>query len=226
MSVHDGHRDRLRSRFLEHGTDAMEDHALLELLLFYACPRIDTNPLAHRLLDHFGGLPQIMDASAEELQQVPGIGKNTAALLKLIPQLSRRTEIRRCGTEDILNTTEKAGRYLIPYFSTERDEVVYMLCLDAKCKVISCRLLFRGSVNSAVVNIRSAVENALLSKATSVILAHNHTSGLAIPSQEDGITTRKLYDALAAVDVKLVDHIVVADDDFVSLADSGFFRDL
>ena len=226
MSVHDGHRERLRSRFLEHGADMMEDHTLLELLLFYACPRIDTNPLAHRLLDHFGGLPQVMDASPEELQQVTGVGASTAALLKLIPQLARRTEIRRSGTEDILNTTEKAGRYLIPYFAGERDEVVYMLCMDAKCKAISCRMLFRGSVNSAVVNIRAAVENALLCKATSVILAHNHTSGLALPSQEDGITTRRLYDALAAVDVKLVDHIVVADDDFVSLADSGFFRDI
>ena len=114
----------------------------------------------------------------------------------------------------------------MPYFATERDEVVYMLCLDAKCKAIGCRLLFRGSVNSAVVNVRTAVENALRYKATSVIIAHNHTSGLAIPSREDKATTRRLYDALAAVDVKLVDHIIVAEGDFVSLADSGYFQNL
>jgi len=224
MGVHDGHRKRMRTRFLEHGADTMEDHALLELLLYYACPRVDTNPLAHRLLEHFGGIHQVLDAPVEELQKVTGIGESAAALLKLVPQIVRRAEIRRSGTEDILNTTEKAGQYLVPYFATEQDEVVYMLCLDAKCKAISCRLLFRGSVNSAVVNVRTAVEYALRCKATSVILAHNHTSGLAIPSREDESTTRRLCEALAAVDVRLVDHIIVAEGDYVSLADSGYFR--
>jgi len=226
MGVHDGHRSRMRNRFLEHGADTMEDHALLELLLYYACPRIDTNPIAHRLLEQFGGLAQVLDAPVEELQKVPGIGESAAALLKLAPQLARRADIRRSSTDDILNTTEKAGRYLVPYFAAELDEVVYMLCLDAKCKAIGCRLLFRGSVNSAVVNVRTAVEYALRYKATSVILAHNHTSGLAIPSREDEATTRRLYDALAAVDVQLVDHIIVAEGDFVSLADSGYFKNL
>ena len=99
-----------------------------------------------------------------------------------------------------------------------------MVCLDAKCKVMSCRLLFRGSVNSASVSIRKIVENALLCNCTSVIIAHNHVSGIALPSSEDQTTTRRIETALKAVDITLADHIIVADDDFVSLADNGFFR--
>ena len=98
-----------------------------------------------------------------------------------------------------------------------------MVCLDAKCKVLNCKLLFRGSVNSANVSVRKIVENALLYNSTSVIIAHNHTSGIAIPSEEDKTTTRRIESALKAVDVVLADHIVVADDDFVSMADNGFF---
>ena len=99
-----------------------------------------------------------------------------------------------------------------------------MVCLDAKCKVLSCKLLFRGSVNSANISIRKIVENALLYNSTSVIIAHNHTSGIALPSKEDHVTTRRIEAALKAVEINLSDHIIVADNDYVSLADNGFFR--
>jgi DNA repair protein RadC len=130
----------------------------------------------------------------------------------------------RASFDDILDSTKKAGEYLLPRFYAERDEIVYMVCLDAKCKVLNCKLLFRGSVNSANVSIRKIVENALVYNSTSVIIAHNHTSGIAIPSDEDRMTTRRIEQALKAVDITLSDHIVVADDDFVSMADNGFFR--
>ncbi len=224
MEVHAGHRERLRQRFLEHGPDSMEEHVLLELLLCYACPRIDVNPLAHTLLRQFGSLSQVLDAPIDDLKKVKGIGDNAAILLKLVPQLGRRYAISRGSTDEVLNTTAKAGKYLIPFFETERDEVVYLLCLDAKCKVLACRQLFRGSVNSTVVNIRTAVETALRYKATSVIVAHNHTSGFALPSEDDKYTTLRLRDALQAVDITLVDHIIVAEQDFVSMADSGYFQ--
>jgi DNA repair protein RadC len=223
MSVHDGHRERLKKRFLEHGLDSFEDHAVLELLLFYALPRGDVNPLAHRLMDYFGSLAAVFDAPVDELIKVAGIGENTAVLLKLLPQAGRRYLLSRSRLDDILDSTKKAGDYLVPYFFGERDEVVYMVCLDAKCKVLGCKLLFRGSVNSASVSIRKIVENALHCNSTSVIIAHNHTSGIAVPSREDYETTRRIGTALGAVDITLTDHIIVADDDFVSLADTGFF---
>lgn len=224
MSIHDGHRERMKKRFLEYGLENFDDHSVLELLLFYALPRVDVNPIAHKLINRFGSLSAVFDAPADELTKVAGINLNSALLIKLIPQVSRRYLMSRTSFEDILDSTEKAGRYLLPHFFAERDEVVYMICLDAKCKVLNCKLLFRGSVNSANVSIRKIVENALLYNATSVIIAHNHTSGIALPSQEDKLTTRRIENALHAVDVVLTDHIVVSDDDFVSMADNGFFK--
>ena len=224
MSIHDGHRERMKKRFFEHGLENFDDHSVLELLLFYALPRTDVNPIAHNLIKKFGALAAVFDAPIDELAKVSGISANSALLIKLIPQVSRRYLMSRCSFEDILDSTEKAGRYLMPHFFAERDEIVYLICLDAKCKVINCKLLFRGSVNSANVSIRKIVENALLYNSTSVIIAHNHTSGIAIPSNEDKITTRRIENALCAVDVVLADHIIVSDDDFVSMADNGFFK--
>jgi len=224
MSIHEGHRGRLKKRFLEYGLESFEDHSVLELLLFYALPRSDVNPIAHALINKFGSLAAVFDAPLEELARVPGIGVNTAEYIKLIPQVSRRYLMSRASFDDILDSTKKAGAYLLPRFYAERDEIVYLVCLDAKCKVLNCKLLFRGSVNSAGVSIRKIVENALVYNSTSVIIAHNHTSGIAVPSEEDKITTRRIQEALRAVDITLSDHIIVADDDFVSLADNGFFR--
>lgn len=223
MTIHDGHRERLKKRFFEHGLESFEDHGVLELLLFYALPRADVNPIAHGLMGKFGSLAAVFDAPAEELVKVPGIGMSTAEYIKLIPQVSRRYLISRTSFNDILDSTKKAGEYILPRFYAERDEIVYMICLDAKCKVLNCRLLFRGSVNSANVSIRKIVENALVFNSTSVIIAHNHTSGIAIPSEEDRLTTRRIEQALKAVDITLADHIIVADDDFVSMADNNFF---
>ncbi len=224
MNVHEGHRERIKKRFIEHGLESFEDHSVLELLLFYALPRADVNPIAHALLNKFGSLAAVFDAPVEELVKAPGIGRNTAEYIKLIPQVSRRYLMSRVSFDDILDSTKKAGEYLLPRFFAERDEIVYMVCLDAKCKVLNCKLLFRGSVNSANISVRKIVENALVYNSTSVIIAHNHTSGIAIPSDEDKITTRRIDQALKAVDITLSDHIVVADDDFVSMADNGFFR--
>ena len=224
MSIHEGHRGRLKKRFLEYGLESFEDHSVLELLLFYALPRSDVNPIAHALINKFGSLAAVFDAPLEELARVPGIGVNTAEYIKLIPQVSRRYLMSRASFDDILDSTKKAGAYLLPRFYAERDEIVYLVCLDAKCKVLNCKLLFRGSVNSAGVSIRKIVENALVYNSTSVIIAHNHTSWIAVPSEEDKITTRRIQEALRAVDITLSDHIIVADDDFVSLADNGFFR--
>lgn len=224
MNIHEGHRERLKKRFLEHGLESFEDYSVLELLLFYALPRSDVNPIAHALINKFGSLAAVFDAPVEELTHVPGIGINAAEYIKLIPQVSRRYLISRASFDNILDSTKKAGEYLLPRFYAERDEIVYLVCLDAKCKVINCKLLFRGSVNSAGVSIRKIVENALVYNSTSVIIAHNHTSGIAVPSEEDMITTRRIQEALKAVDITLSNHIVVADDDFVSMADNGFFR--
>lgn len=221
-NIHEGHRKRLKERFLKGGMDSLSDINCLELVLFYALPRRDTNPIAHALLEHFGSLSAVLDASPEQLQQIPGISEHAATLLHAIPQLARRYMVDQTNTDDILNTTRRCGEYLMPHFVGAREEQVYLLCLDAKCKALDCRMVAKGSLNTANVPIRKIVEVALAVNATSVVLAHNHPSGIALPSREDEATTLRLYAALEAMGILLADHIIIADDDFVSMADSRF----
>ena len=222
-SIHKGHRERLKQRFLEEGLDNFTDFQVLELLLFYAIPRQDTNPIAHALMDHFGSLSQVLDAPVEELKKVEGIKGNAATLLALVTQLCRYYQVDSAQRVEILQSLDACGAYLLPRFFGRVRETVFLLCLDAKCKVICCKEIGEGSVNAASISIRKVVEMALNTNATSVILAHNHPSGLAFPSEEDVLTTKRLYAALQAVDVVLADHIVVADGDYVSMAQSREF---
>ena len=224
MPIHDGHRQRLKERFLQEGLDHFDELYVLELLLFYCIPRRDTNPIAHNLLEHFGSLTNVFEATVEELQKVPGISQNTAIFLSLIPQTGRYYQIKRAEPGQILHTIDQCGRYLVPYFYGRENETVFLLCLDAKCKVLGCKMVGEGSVNSANIPIRRVVEIALNTNATTVVLAHNHPSGLALPSADDIQTTLRLAKAMAAVEITLADHIVVADNDFVSMTQSGYYR--
>lgn len=204
--------------------DSFTDKGVLELLLFYSIPRGDVNPTVHELMNRFGTLAGVMDAPEEELVQVPGIGESTARLLKLVPQIARRYLMSRASFNDAVNSSRKAGEYLMPFYCGEKDETVFVLCLDSKKKVLACRRVFTGSVNSTDISIRKLVEMALQHNATGVIISHNHPSGIAIPSAADRETTKQIAKALKAVDVELLDHIVVADDDFVSMLDSGLLE--
>ena len=222
MGIHDGHREKKRQQFLRHGLDSFADHEVLELLLFYAIPRKDTNPIAHALMDRFGSLDAVLSAPVEELCRVKGVGESAAALLKLTPQVYRRSRIAAAERERVLNSSQRAGDYLLELFTGETAEILYELCLDRKGKLLACKRLGEGGVSYADLDIRKLVENALLTSASAVILAHNHPSGVALPSPEDYATTDRAKQALATVGVPLTDHIIVADQDFVSFADSGY----
>ena len=223
MGIHDGHREKMRRRFQETGLEGFADHEALELLLYYAIPRRDTNELAHRLLTRYGSLSALLQAPIEDLRRVEGVGESAAVLLKLVPAFVYKAQ-RSAGQETVLNSTEKAGRYLLTCFAGERNEVIYQLCLDRKGKLLSRKRLSEGGSAAAELNIRRLVENALLSSASAVILSHNHPSGIALPSREDYATTQQAQDALRTIGVELLDHIIVAEDDYVSLADSGILR--
>ena len=223
MSNHDGHRERLRERFRKEGLANFQEHEVLELFLFYCLPRKDTNELGHALIKRFGSLANVLETPAEELAKLPGMGINAATFLTLIAQLERYYLMHK-NDEKILASLDDCGKYLANCFRNQRNETVMLLCLDAKCKVISCNEVGQGSVNSAAVPIRRVVEMALGVNASSAILAHNHPSALAIPSGEDIQTTRRLALALDAVEIQLVDHIIVADSDYVSLRQSGLYH--
>lgn len=224
MSVHDGHRQRVKERFRQEGLDHFDDLHVLELLLFYCVARKDTNLMAHALLDRFGSLAQVLEASPMELEKVSGVGEHISTFLSLINSVGRRYQISKAAPITVLRNVDQCGEFLLPYFYGRVNEVVYLLCLDAKCKVLACFEIGEGSVNSAGVPIRRIVEQALGSNATTVILAHNHPSGLALPSADDVQTTKRLAVALNAVDVTLVDHLVISDGDYVSMVQSGYYR--
>ena len=221
MGVHDGHRERLRARFAEHGLESFNELNALELLLCYAIPRRDTNEIAHRLLDAFGSLSGVFQASMQELTSIPGIGENAATLILMVPQIVKKAHVSKAKETKIIRNSTDAGNYLLPYFLDEPDEIVMMLCLDNKRAVICCREMGRGVVNCVDANIRRMVETALKVKTTTVIIAHNHPNGVALPSREDDNFTRTLYRSLGLLGITLEDHIIVANDEFVSLADSG-----
>lgn len=217
------HRKRVRDRFRQEGLDHFEDVHALELVLFYAIPRIDTKPLARALLTRFGSFSQVLEATEEELMTVKGVGPSTATFLNLINAVGRYQKVKEKKKHMILLNSNAYGNYLVDYFSGRRNEAVVLLCLDAKCKVLNCQVLSEGDVNAISLSIRKVVEAALASNATSVVLAHNHPSGIALPSKEDVAVTRQVATALGGIGIVLVDHIVVADGDFTSMADSGLY---
>lgn len=211
----------MRARFLKEGLDHFDAHNVLELLLAYAIPRRDTNELAHHLIRRFGSLAGVFDASHEELQKVDGIGSRAATLIKMMPDICRRYYSEKNATDDLLNSTDKLGNYLLPAFIGRTNEIVYLLCLDNKHKPLYGDILVEGTIDSAPIFIRNIAETALRVGAAAVVLAHNHPQGFAIPSANDVDVTIKVAKALEAVSVRLIDHIIVAKDDYVSLADSG-----
>lgn len=224
MAVHDDHRKRMKQKFRENGLDALHDHEALELLLFYAIPRVDVNPVAHRLMERFGSLHRVLEAPVEELAQVDGIGENSALLLQLCSQLARRCEVDRSEhslRQKPLTSTALIGAFMAPRFRGLRDEAVLLACVDNRGIVLDCQEIARGTVNETGAPVRKIVELAIRFNASGAILAHNHPNGLALPSREDIATTRRIQAGLEAVGVRLIDHIIVADDDFVSRRDSG-----
>lgn len=222
MGIHDGHREKLRQRFLQEGLRNFELHQALELLLFYAIPRQDTNALAHKLIERYGSLQAVLTAPVEDLAKFPGLGERSAVLLRLVPEICYLAQKDAEENDEPLNSVERVGTFMLRQFSRERNEVVIQLCLDRKGKKLACKRISDGGVSAASLNVRTVVENAVLTGASAVILAHNHPSGVALPSQEDLATTRQIADALKTIDVPLVDHIIVADGDYISFAQSGY----
>ena len=223
MGLHDGHRQRAKDRYRQLGADALADHELLELALFYAIPRQDTNETAHRLLKRFRSLQGVLQATPEELEKEEGVGRSAALLLCLIGDISRRARITSLP-EKILNSPDRTGAYFMELLTGQKRELLYQVCLDGKGKVLSCKCLSQGSADMTSLSIRQVVENALYAGASTIILAHNHPSGVALPSPADMEATTQVRDALKRLDIRLIDHIIVADGDYVSMASSGLLR--
>ena len=212
-AIHTGHRGRLKEEFLTRGFEGWPDHKVLELILFYAIPQGDVNPLAHELIDRFGTL-------SGELMKVKGMGEHSSTMLKLFPAVMGRYLEGRTGPGRLIHTAAEAGHVLAPCLYGARNEMVYILCLDAKEKLLGVRKLSEGNIGSSDVTIRRVAEECLALRATFCYLAHNHVSGVALPSPEDVNTTQVIRAALEPLGVRLVDHLVFVDGDLVSIRES------
>jgi DNA repair protein radC len=210
ITMHEGHRERLRQTFLEHGASTLHEHQLLELLLTYAIPRRDTNPLAHSLLAAYGSLDKVLAANPYDLMRQEGIGRQAAVLLALAGALMQRGGAAR-PEKAALNTPEAASRYCMALLAGAKYEETYVISLDKRRAVLHADKVASGTLGETVLYPRLVLECALRHGANSVILTHNHPSGNPQPSSEDVKTTRSVYDALQTVSITLHDHIIVGD---------------
>ncbi len=225
-NVHKSHRERVREKFCNGGFEGWCGHEILELLLFYTIPRADTNPIAHRLIDRFGSLAGVLDADVNALMQVDGIGLNTACYLSALGHLPAEYMRSKWETDKTaLSNSTAAGRYCADYIGSESEEVLAVVCLDAKNQVKSKRIISRGSADRVDVSIRKIVQAAFDAKVNYVVLCHNHPSGSSHPSQQDIDMTNEVASALRPLDIELCDHIVVGGGGgFTSMADRGFIK--
>ena len=216
-----GHRERLRQRFLSEGLEHFGEERALEYLLFYVIPRRDTYPLAKELIHQFGSLVGVMQASPEALKKVPGVGDRVAEYLHFTMSMYRYYMGKQEKARKQLPTLDDCAQYMMPRFTGLQKESVCVLCLDARCTIMGCKVLAEGEANSVHVPVRKVVEYALNCDASALVMAHNHPAGIALPSQEDIEVTKQVADALEAVGVTLLDHFIVASGDYVSLSQSG-----
>ena len=222
-----GHRERVRRRFLDSGLDGFrEDYEVLELLLQFAIPFRDTKQQAKLLIERFGSLHGVLDASFDDLIQadIPYIGETAATLITMIPQLGKRYEASKVSGLTKIRSTSDAGLRCMAMFRNQQDESVRILCLNAGGKIVREEEIAKGDVNAVHFPIRKIVELALGSKAVSVILTHNHPGGTLSPSREDLEATRAAGTALATIGVRLLDHLIVSGDHYCSLREEGYIQ--
>lgn len=221
-NVHEGHRERMRNKYVNKGIEVFEQHEILEMLLFYAIPRKNTNDIAHRLLEACGSLSAVFDAPIDILMQ-QGLSYNAAVLLHMIPDLSRAYQSDKFDNEEKIITDENIGKKMVHLFAGKNEECVYAFFLDAKGKEKYSGIISKGDASSAPLFSKDIVSIAARCNAVTVIIAHNHPSGVAFPSRADLEATADIADALDTIGIHLADHIIVADRDYISLSSTPPF---
>ncbi len=225
-SVHEGHRERMRSRYFKNGLSAFEPHEALEMLLYFTIPRKNTNEIAHELIKHFGSFSAVMSASADELKKVNGIGEQTAMLISMILPLHRMYLLESDKNIRHFNTSEQCGLYLQNYFSNINHEIVVAMLLDGQCKLLAVEEISSGINTLAPLSPKKLLEVVLKHNAANVVLSHNHPGGLPLPSRPDIQTTIRIKELLDNIGVKLLDHVIVGADDYVAMAVSKEYKSI
>lgn len=216
-SIHAGHRERLRERFRREGLNSFSEHEVLELLLTYAIPQKDVNPLAHALVKQFGSLAGVLDAHESELMQVPGIGRHAALFLMLMPQLFSAYQRSSLGSSPVINTLGDAKKFCAHLFTGVHEERFYVICLDQQGHVQHTELLYEGTIDEVTIYPRQIVQMVLRYHAYGVMFVHNHPSGQIQPSQADIDATEMIIKALQLISVRVVDHLIFTKESVYSM---------
>lgn len=212
-----GHRRRVMKKVFENGIDTLLEHEFLELCLFAVYKRRDTNPLAHALLDKFGSLDAVCNATSEELMTVDGIGPAAAEYIKLIPHISKgysvHTSIRK---KRIFSTLESMYERCVALLAGHINEAAYILCFDSMRHLIKEVKIAEGSPGSVIIDPRKVMDAIAQTSTTGIMICHNHPSGVRTPSQQDFVTTNNIKRLVNTIGVELIDHVVVVDSEYVS----------
>lgn len=225
-NIHKNHRQRMRARIVQSGLDSLNEHEVVEVLLYYALPRRDTNALAHHLIERYGSLAGVLDAAPQDLAKQPGLGENSAFLLHFAGQLAKRYKQSKNSPRPVYGSTQAFADHVVSLFDSEMREVAYLLCLDKGLHLLSSVKLADGTVDYVTVEVRDVVRCALVHSATSVVLVHNHPGGVLIPSKDDLELTKECIRALDEFDINLLDHFIVYGDKCFSFVAQGYMEAL
>lgn len=214
------HRKRLRERFQKAGSEGFHDYELLEFLLTYAIPRKDIKPTAKDLINRFGGLSEVLDASQRELEEIHGIGSASATLIRLVKELCGAYLAERMKERDLLSSPQAVVDFARMKLSGLPHEAFMVIYLNTKNKVLKYEIVHEGTVDRTAVYPRRIIEGALAYHASSLILVHNHPSGHPKPSDEDKRLTQIITESARTVELRILDHIVVGKDGYFSFMEN------
>lgn len=224
-NVHSGHRKRMRESFLKRDFNSMPDHEILEILLYYAHSRNDTNALAHRLINEFGSLENVLSAPYEELVKIDGVGDNAAVLMILFSRLAVRY-VTNIDSDDAYKSEDEIIKMIVTRLAGEPKEKIIAVLLDKKKKLLNITEISTGGIDDASFKPRALLEPIFRCGATRVVLAHNHPQGFAVPSKADAETTDKVRKLLKPLEISLEDHIIVAGKDWYSMKSNIKYADI
>ena len=217
----EGHRQRLREKFLISGLDGFHDYEIIELLLTLGTPRKDCKQQAKDALKKFGSLKAVLEAEPTGLKEIKGIGDKNVLGLKIAQAVSRRYLADRVLDKDFVRSADEVLDYLKHNLRDKNREVFLVIYLNARNQILKMEELFEGTLSTSAVYPREVVKRALVNDAAALVFVHNHPSGNPNPSQDDLTITKKLKEAAQAIDVSVPDHLIIAGNDVYSFADHG-----